>query len=87
MSPLAFMHCLLYAQLSGELQRVRYYGSHELTAFKVLALLSNGTIAFGLNVVSFTANKKAGALSMTVAGMCNCFYMEILALGIGLSGN
>jgi len=27
----------------------------------------NGCIAFGLNIVSFTANKKAGALSMTVA--------------------
>jgi hypothetical protein len=28
----------------------------------------NGAMAFGLNVVSFTANKKVGALSMTVAG-------------------
>lgn len=31
-------------------------------------LMMNGTMAFGLNVVSFTANKKVGALSMTVAG-------------------
>jgi len=34
---------------------------------KVAGLLFNGCIAFGLNIVSFTANKKAGALSMTVA--------------------
>jgi hypothetical protein len=27
----------------------------------------NGAIAFGLNVVSFTANKKTGALTMSVA--------------------
>jgi len=34
---------------------------------RLIGLLINGCIAFGLNVVSFTANKKAGALSMTVA--------------------
>lgn len=33
-----------------------------------MVLGMNGVIAFGLNVVSFTANKKVGALSMTVAG-------------------
>jgi len=31
-------------------------------------LLMNGAMAFALNVVSFSANKKVGALSMTVAG-------------------
>jgi hypothetical protein len=30
-------------------------------------ILFNGAVAFGLNVVSFTANKKAGALTMDVA--------------------
>jgi hypothetical protein len=34
---------------------------------KAVALIMNGVIAFGLNIVSFTANKKAGALTMTVA--------------------
>jgi len=38
-----------------------------MTWFRLIGLLINGCIAFGLNVVSFTANKKAGALSMTVA--------------------
>ncbi|KAJ3313930.1 UAA transporter, partial [Blyttiomyces sp. JEL0837] len=33
-----------------------------------LALLANGVIAFFLNYVSFSANRKVGALSMTVAG-------------------
>lgn len=35
----------------------------------VAILVVNGLLAFGLNYVSFTANRKAGALSMTVAGM------------------
>lgn len=33
-----------------------------------LALLGNGILAFALNVSSFTANKAAGALTMTVCG-------------------
>ena len=38
-----------------------------MTSPKLLALLANGVLAFGLNIVSFTANKKVGPLSMTVA--------------------
>ena len=68
MSPLAFVQCVLYAHFSGELHQVRAY-SHQITKGKTLALAFNGVIAFGLNVVSFTANKKVGAVSMTVAGL------------------
>jgi hypothetical protein len=67
MCPLAFIQCVFYALLNGELDQVREWSSHEMTWFKAAGLLVNGCIAFGLNVVSFTANKKAGALSMTVA--------------------
>lgn len=35
---------------------------------RILVLLGNGVIAFGLNVVSLSANKRVGALNMTVAG-------------------
>ena len=38
-----------------------------MTRGKAIALLVNGVIACGLNIVSFTANKKAGALTMTVS--------------------
>jgi len=38
-----------------------------LSKTQVILLLMNGLMAFGLNVVSFTANRKVGALSMTVA--------------------
>lgn len=68
MSPLAFMQCVICAWYSGELERVRIYGATEMTQRKATALLMNGVIAFGLNVVSFTANKKTSALTMTVAG-------------------
>ena len=105
MSPLAFVQCVLYAQLSGELDRLsrfgasydsptvthnstvpitagaghsgintlsdclQHYGLGGISFLQAVILLMNGFIAFGLNVVSFSANGKVGALSMTVAGM------------------
>ncbi|KAG9226731.1 hypothetical protein CCMSSC00406_0008431 [Pleurotus cornucopiae] len=66
-SPLAFIQCVLIAHFSGELDKVRHYSQHEMSNTKLMALLVNGLIAFGLNVVSFTANKKIGALGMSVA--------------------
>lgn len=103
MSPLAFVQCVIYAQMSGELDRLSRLGvagsfppsqdairssdfrnvtynstdtldcTHALRIggipfAQVAVLLLNGCIAFGLNVVSFSANGKVGALSMTVAG-------------------
>ena len=70
MSPLAFVQCVVVALLSGELERVRQSSAREMDAGRALALAANGCLAFVLNVVSFTANKKVGALSMTVAGEC-----------------
>ena len=69
MCPLAFIQCVFYAWISGELKNVRDWSAHEMSWFSAAGLITNGCIAFGLNIVSFTANKKAGALSMTVAGM------------------
>lgn len=67
MCPLAFIQCVFYAWMSGELKSVRDWSAHEMTWFGAAGLVMNGCIAFGLNIVSFTANKKAGPLSMTVA--------------------
>ena len=39
-----------------------------------LWLLLNGVMAFWLNVVSFNANRRIGALGMTVAGEFLCFF-------------
>ena len=65
MSPLAFIQCVAYGWYTGELERVRKYGAREMTKTKAVGLLVNGVIAFGLNVVSFTANKKTSALTMS----------------------
>jgi hypothetical protein len=72
MSPLAFVHCVLLAKMSGELRLVSHYAMREMTLFDIIVLFVNGAVAFGLNAISFTANKKAGALSMTVAGTPPC---------------
>ncbi|KAL1919439.1 uncharacterized protein VTP21DRAFT_2132 [Calcarisporiella thermophila] len=70
MSPLAFLQTMIYAQISGELADLRLFlRAIEPEAVYPLAsaLLANGVIAFFLSVVSFTANKKTSALTMTVA--------------------
>ena len=69
MSPLALVQSLAFAYLSGEMSQFRtdVLVKHRLGVNMVLVLLVNGAIAFGLNVISFTANKQVGALTMTVA--------------------
>lgn len=68
MAPLAFIQCVMLSYMSGELDQIRRWSAQDLTPWTAVALGLNGAIAFGLNIVSFTANKKAGPLSMTVAG-------------------
>jgi len=80
MSPLAFIQCVFASWYTGELTKVRQYGATDMTQGKVLGLLVNGAIAFFLNVVSFTANKKTSALSMTVAANVKQVLTIILAV-------
>lgn len=76
LSPLAFVQCVVLAYLTGELDRVRLYSQQEMTGTRLLALALNGCIAFGLNVVSFSANKKVGALGITVAGKPRLIFLR-----------
>lgn len=95
MSPLAFLQSLVYAYLTGELTVINngilaawnpnviskatdteFVLSREL----VIKLLLNGFIAFGLNVVSFTANKATGALTMTMAANVKQVMTIVLAI-------
>ncbi|WVO16811.1 hypothetical protein L204_104497 [Cryptococcus depauperatus] len=80
MSPLAFIQCTIFSILTGELSRVQAFGATQMTSGKAVALLVNGIIACGLNIVSFTANKKAGALTMTVSA--NCKQVLTIALAV-----
>ncbi|EWC45144.1 hypothetical protein DRE_06032 [Drechslerella stenobrocha 248] len=67
MSPLAFLQTLLYSYYTGEMSKARMWFFTSYDNQKGMILLLNGAIAFALNVISFTANKKTGALTMTVA--------------------
>lgn len=58
MSPLAFIQCVIYGWWSGELGRVHRYGAKQMTRTQAVVLVINGIMAFGLNIVSFSANKK-----------------------------
>lgn len=80
MSPLAFLQTLFYSYATGEITYVFEYSRRNLTFGVFLALLLNGIIAFFLNVVSFTANKKTSALTMTVAGNVKQVLSIILAV-------
>ncbi|KAF8456166.1 triose-phosphate transporter family-domain-containing protein [Terfezia claveryi] len=81
MSPLAFIQTLLYAYLTGELESLKMYTADgSLTRRDVVVLLVNGLIAFALNIISFTANKKTGALTMTVAANVKQILTIILAI-------
>ncbi|KAI9489188.1 triose-phosphate transporter family-domain-containing protein [Zychaea mexicana] len=80
MSPLAFMQTLVYAYATGEMAQVREFYRTGFTWTLAFALLVNGVIAFFLNVVSFTANKKTSALTMTVAGNVKQVLSIVLAV-------
>jgi len=82
MAPLAFIQCVILSYISGELEQVRHWSSKELTTSTAFALGLNGVIAFGLNIVSFTANKKIGPLSMTVAANVKQVLSIVLAVVI-----
>ncbi|RYP02281.1 hypothetical protein DL764_005847 [Monosporascus ibericus] len=74
MSPLACLQSILYALFTGELAAFRDFLRDELFAGTarfsplgfLLVMVGNGTLAFALNVSSFSTNKVAGALTMTV---------------------
>lgn len=82
MSPLAFIQTMIYSYVTGEMIEVVEFCQTKLTFSVILALLINGIIAFFLNVVSFTANKKTSALTMTVAGNVKQVLSIVLAVMI-----
>ncbi|KAI4128835.1 MAG: hypothetical protein LQ338_002535 [Usnochroma carphineum] len=64
MSPIACVQSLVVAYITGEFD---HFEPQLLGSKGLLILLVNGIIAFGLNVASFEANKRSGALTMTIA--------------------
>ena len=81
MSPLAFIQTLFYAWMVGEIDSLKTHASDgSLSSRDIVALIINGLIAFALNVISFTANKKTGALTMTVAANVKQILTILLAI-------
>lgn len=94
MSPLAFVQSLLYAYLTGELSSIslitaapsEFSSQNPPTLLKsTLVLAINGLLAFLLNISSFSTNKYAGALTMTVCGnikQCLTILLGIMVFGV-----
>ncbi|CAO3647510.1 unnamed protein product [Cunninghamella blakesleeana] len=80
MSPLACIQTLLYSYATGEMELVQEFISTKASWSFMFVLLINGILAFFLNVVSFTANKKTSALTMTVAGNVKQVLSIVLAV-------
>jgi hypothetical protein len=74
MSPLAFVQTMWYASISGELSEIL---ESEISFNMTLTLMMNGVLAFFLNYVSFTANKKTSPLTMTVAGNLSYILLQV----------
>jgi hypothetical protein len=96
MSPMAFIQSLIYAYLTGELSSFptspnslpSTYLATLPIAFPsqkmILALSVNGLLAFLLNISSFSTNKAAGVLTMTVCD--NIKQCLTILLGIAIFG-
>ncbi|KAL9599674.1 MAG: hypothetical protein Q9219_003662 [cf. Caloplaca sp. 3 TL-2023] len=79
MSPIACGQSLIVAYMDGEINRFE----PRLLGPKGLAIvLANGIIAFGLNVGSFEANKRSGALTMTIAANVKQVLTVVLSVVI-----
>ncbi|KAI4241682.1 MAG: hypothetical protein L6R42_011198, partial [Xanthoria sp. 1 TBL-2021] len=79
MSPVACIQSLAVAYICGE------FDGFDVSAFdsqSFLILLVNGVIAFGLNVASFEANKRSGALTMTIAANIKQVLTVVLSVAL-----
>ncbi|KAL8753112.1 MAG: hypothetical protein Q9199_005283 [Rusavskia elegans] len=79
MSPIACIQSLAVAYICGE------FDGFDVSAFdgrSFLILLVNGVIAFGLNVASFEANKRSGALTMTIAANIKQVLTVVLSVAL-----
>ncbi|KAK1780639.1 triose-phosphate transporter family-domain-containing protein [Copromyces sp. CBS 386.78] len=84
MSPLACAQALMCAIASGELAGFREQNPEGPSGALILTLAGNGLLAFCLNYSSFSTNKVAGAVTMTVCG--NIKQCLTILLGIVLFG-
>lgn len=82
LSPLAVVQSILMAYYYGELASFQQYATEpgHMGRREIFSLAVNAAMAFGLNFTSFTANKKAGALTMTVAANLKQILAVLLSI-------
>lgn len=82
LSPLAVAQSLFIGYINGEVSAFQKFASQpgNLNNRAMLILLINAIMAFGLNFSSFTTNKKAGALTMTVAANVKQILTVLLSI-------
>lgn len=80
LSPLAFVESSFTAWSNGEVSTFFTDSFPTLDPLHTLAIILNAGLAFSLNVISFEANRRTGALTMTVAA--NVKQILTVALGI-----
>jgi hypothetical protein len=68
LSRLAVVQCIAYACIFGEIDLVFRRSSYSSVSRQIVLISGNGVVACALNIVSFEANRRSGALSMGVAG-------------------
>jgi drug/metabolite transporter (DMT)-like permease len=69
LSRLALVQCIAYAYFFGEISLVSLErSSYSGVLWQIFLISGNGIVACALNIVSFEANRRSGALSMGVAG-------------------
>lgn len=68
LSRLALVQCIAYAYFFGELSLALERSSYSGVMWQIILISGNGVVACALNIVSFEANRRSGALSMGVAG-------------------
>lgn len=68
LSRLALVQCIAYAYFFGEIGLVSEHSSYSDVMWQIVLISGNGIVACALNIVSFEANRRSGALSMGVAG-------------------
>jgi drug/metabolite transporter (DMT)-like permease len=68
LSRLALVQCITYAYFFGEISLVLERSSCSGVLWQIVLISGNGIVACALNIVSFEANRRSGALSMGIAG-------------------
>jgi hypothetical protein len=68
LSRLALVQCIAYAYFFGEISLILERSSYSGVLWQIILISGNGIVACALNIVSFEANRRSGALSMGVAG-------------------